>query len=614
MTMPVELTEIRRSQIVTTFGPGGIADVRAGRNGGTAISVIIAGLDAWDESAGETGTGLNHPQTISEPRLQKILGVGGFRLPPVVPTDETGSYLTRERLPGVRFPSWLHCPECHMIKRASKWQDISGDAARYCAECGHRLGKKVHVVPVRFISCCENGHIDEFPWWKWLDHKGECKNRDVFKLESQGAGLSGIRMSCRCGASRSMDGCFGTEAFKGLRCSGSRPWLGDKQEGCDAPVRALLRGASNVYFPALASSLDIPPWADRIQRSLGAIDWNRLAAAPHDQKRLDIIRANDLADRLGMTPEDLLKAVTHRLEMLSHQSDETIRYDEFQAFLNPVSADQVEFEVRPEVVAPEIRQFFSSVISVKRLREVRAIRSFTRIRPPADWRASGSQHFADLALTRKDWLPAIEVRGEGVFLQMNAETLAAWEARLEADDFWAERLRDVNESYRAEFVSRHGADVPIPRQITLRFMMIHSLAHTLMRQLALSSGYSAASLRERLYCDDRYPQMNGLLIYTASPDADGTLGGLSRQARPLRILEVIVDGIQSMRWCSSDPLCIEGVLARSERQNPAACHSCLLAPETSCEEFNRLLDRALLVGTPERRVDGFFSPLLNASR
>ena len=145
-------------------------------------------------------------------------------------------------------------------------------------------------------------------------------------------------------------------------------------------------------------------------------------------------------------------------------------------------------------------------------------------------------------------------------------------------------------------------------------MMIHSLAHTLMRQLALSSGYSAASLRERLYCDDRYPQMNGLLIYTASPDADGTLGGLSRQARTSRILEVVVDGILSMRWCSSDPLCIEGVLARSERQNPAACHSCLLAPETSCEEFNRLLDRALLVGTPDRRHDGFFSPLLNGSR
>jgi hypothetical protein len=612
--MPVELTEIRRSQIVTTFGPGGIADVRAGKNGGTAISVIMAGLDAWDESAGETGSGLNHPQTISEPRLQKILGVGGFRLPPVVPTDDTGSYVNGERLPGIRFPSWLHCPECHQIKRAARWQAFPGDAARYCAECGHRLGRKVHVVPVRFISCCENGHIDEFPWWRWLEHRKDCSNRETFWLESQGAGLAGIRMSCTCGASRSMDGCFGTEAFRGLPCGGNRPWLGDRQEGCPATVRAVLRGASNVYFPALASSLDIPPWADRIQQSLGATDWNRLAGAPHDQKRLDIIRALDLAERLGMTEEDLLRAVTHRLGLLSRQSDETIRYDEFQAFLAPPAGDQVEFEVRAEVVAPEIRQFFNSIISVKRLREVRAIRSFTRIRPPADWRASGSPHFADLSLARKDWLPAIEVRGEGIFLQMNSEALAGWETRLQTDGFWADRLRRVNESYRNEFTRRHGAAVPIPRQITLRFMMIHSLAHTLMRQLALSSGYSAASLRERLYCDEQYPQMNGLLIYTASPDADGTLGGLSRQSRTSRILDVVVDGILSMRWCSSDPLCIEGVLARSEPQNPAACHSCLLAPETSCEEFNRLLDRALLIGTPDRRRDGFFSSLLSESR
>jgi hypothetical protein len=612
--MPVELTEIRRSQIVTTFGPGSIADVRAGFNGGTAISVIIAGLDAWDESAGATGRGLDHPQTISEPRLQKILGVNGFRLPPVVPTDASDRYLNEERIPGVRFPSWLHCPECHKIMQARRWQASPGDAARYCADCGHTLRRKVHVVPVRFISCCENGHIDEFPWWRWLQHKDGCSNRDVFWLRSQGAGLAGLLMSCDCGASRSMDGCFGTDAFRGLQCSGTRPWLGDQQEGCDATVRALLRGASNVYFPALASSLDIPPWADRIQRSLGAIDWNRLAGAPHDQKRLDIIRALDLAEKLDMSAEDLLRAVTHRLEMLSNQSDETIRYDEYQAFMAPPSGDQVEFEVRPEIVAPEIRQFFTSIISVKRLREVRAIRSFTRIRPPADWRASGSPHFADLSLTRKDWLPAIEVRGEGIFLQMNSEALAAWESRLEADGFWAERLRQVNESYRDEFVRRHGADVTIPRRITLRFMMIHSLAHTLMRQLALSSGYSAASLRERLYCDDRHSQMNGLLIYTASPDADGTLGGLSRQARTSRILEVVVDGILSIRWCSSDPLCIEGVLARSEPQNPAACHSCLLAPETSCEEFNRLLDRSLLVGTPDRKRDGFFSSLLSASR
>jgi hypothetical protein len=365
-----------------------------------------------------------------------------------------------------------------------------------------------------------------------------------------------------------------------------------------------------VYFSALASSLDIPPWADRIQQALGLLDWNRLAAAPHDQKRMDIIRANDLAERIGISPEALLQAVNQRLAMLEMQTDETLRFDEYQAFLSGLQDEQVEFEVRHETVPAEMRQFFRSLVRVTRLREVRAIRSFTRLKPPADWRASGSPNFAPLSLERKDWLPAIEVRGEGIFLEFNREMLAAWERRLTSDMYWTDRRKNVDEEYREEFIQRHGPGVPIPRTITFRFLLVHSFAHALMRQMALSSGYSTASLRERLYCDVAPRDMAGILIYTASPDADGTLGGLSRQARPARMLDLIVSAVQAMAWCSSDPLCIDGVMSRTEPLNPAACHSCLLAPETSCEEYNRLLDRALLVGTPQRRTEGFFSPLL----
>jgi hypothetical protein len=134
-----------------------------------------------------------------------------------------------------------------------------------------------------------------------------------------------------------------------------------------------------------------------------------------------------------------------------------------------------------------------------------------------------------------------------------------------------------------------------------------------MRQMALSSGYSTASLRERIYCDAAPRDMAGVMIYTASADADGTLGGLSRQAHGARMLDLVGSAIKAMAWCSSDPLCIDGMMATSEALNPAACHSCLLAPETSCEEYNRLLDRALLVGTPRNRKAGFFSRLLEDS-
>jgi hypothetical protein len=141
---------------------------------------------------------------------------------------------------------------------------------------------------------------------------------------------------------------------------------------------------------------------------------------------------------------------------------------------------------------------------------------------------------------------------------------------------------------------------------------VHTLAHALIRQLSLDCGYSSASLRERLYVEDGGHSMAGLLIYTGSSDADGTLGGLSRQAEPSRVAEFFVEAIRNLAWCSNDPLCIHGE-ASSEPLNRAACHSCALVAETSCETFNQLLDRSVLVGTPENRKLGFFSRLLSGS-
>jgi hypothetical protein len=128
-----------------------------------------------------------------------------------------------------------------------------------------------------------------------------------------------------------------------------------------------------------------------------------------------------------------------------------------------------------------------------------------------------------------------------------------------------------------------------------------------MRQLSLECGYSTASLRERLYSG---PGRSGVLIYTATTDADGTLGGLQRQGEGKRMQATLREAIAAQRWCSSDPLCIRDLMMVSNASNLAACHACLLAPETSCEHFNQFLDRALLVGTPEHPEIGFFADWL----
>ncbi|CAN0536060.1 unnamed protein product, partial [Laminaria digitata] len=267
-----ELGSLRRSQAVGTHGPGAIVDFR-GATGGASISVVAAGLEAWDDRSSKPGLG--NDQVIYEPRLQNKLGVEGFRLPPVAPEVAPGVASKRaDKLLGVRFPQWLLCPSCDRLKRWKKWGSDPGEPALYCHSCSDDMpGAKSrrYVLPVRFVMVCEYGHLDEFPWDFWVEHTRGCKRKQGLQLHAKPtAGLAGLILSClECNQSKSMEGCFNTEALKPLGgCEGRRPWLGDADKGCTGTPRIVQRGASNLYFPVLQSALDIPPWSDPIQRKL----------------------------------------------------------------------------------------------------------------------------------------------------------------------------------------------------------------------------------------------------------------------------------------------------------------------------------------------------------
>jgi hypothetical protein len=201
-------------------------------------------------------------------------------------------------------------------------------------------------------------------------------------------------------------------------------------------------------------------------------------------------------------------------------------------------------------------------------------------------------------------LPAVEVRGEGIFLRFAEQRIVAW-AR--ANPGVLSRAATINAILAAE-CGQQG--MPVPFIITPRLLLVHGLAHAVLRRLSLDCGYSSASLRERLYVSEgvgTVPSMAGLLIYTASPDSDGSLGGLVSLATADRLADIIARSIEDLRWCGSDPVCIEtGPELLGERHSGASCHGCLLVPETACERFNRELDRAILVGTPDHSVVGFF--------
>ncbi|WP_048152478.1 DUF1998 domain-containing protein [Methanolacinia paynteri] len=612
-----DLGKLRRSMVVMTHAPGAIVDFRAD---GAPVSGVVAGLEEWDRNFPPYG--LTNPQKISEPRLEKRLGVGGFRLPPVVDEgyrDESGRPDGR-RLVAVRFPKWLQCPECERIAPFWKWNNDPGRAYRYCPNCSSGR-KKVFVIPVRFIMACESGHIQDFPWHRWVGHKDSCSwnknhHRGFLKLHYERPGLAGLYVSCpECGASRSMDGIFNPDTMMGVtNCYGKRPWLSGPDQNCTKQPITLQRGASNLYFPVLESALSIPPWTDRLQSALG-IYWSSIVGTEDPSERalyIRILARKDLKQVLGefhMTPEELADQIEERLSRYSEDTDPDIRQEEYRQLTsgtNTSREDDREFEMRNINIPNSLSSYFSHIVRVVRLREVRALRGFTRINPPG---GSDDQVISPIFSEDLHWLPAIEVRGEGIFLEFEKKALLKWEKNRDN----IERADKVNNPWLQEWRKRYGAESNPPAKITPRYLLVHTFAHALMRQLTLDCGYSSASLRERLYISEGKTGMAGVLIYTATSDSDGTLGGLQRQGTPGRIEDAVRSAIQSMEWCSSDPLCIHNQElsdASENHFNLAACHACCLAPETSCETYNRFLDRATLIGIPEKLGTGYFTQLL----
>lgn len=608
------LGNLRRSAALMTFGPGSVVDFRAGD---AAVSAVAAGLEEWDRSFPPAG--LANPQRITEPRLQRKLSVAGFRLPPVVDEnwrDDAGNP-DRRTLVAARFPEWLQCPQCDRLAPAGRWSHEPGRAYRYCAGCTQKAPgqRRIYAIPIRFVMACAGGHLDEFPWHVWVGHRKDCRRKeraDLF-LRSERPGLAGLFLSCRaCGARRSMDGVFSAGTWRGFQCRGRRPWLASADETCDREPRALQRGASNLYFPVLESALSIPPWSDALQEALGVYWTPIVRTEPEDRATfIRILAHGDLApvlNELGIGPDELAQQIERRLAKYNDDAILNIRQEEYRQFelgADTTGRDAREFEVRNVPVPDSLTRFFSRIVRVVRLREVRALKGFTRINPPGD---EDSSDVAAIAVGAPGWLPAVEVRGEGIFLAFSQDTLSSWEAH----DIVRDRARTIHEAWRLEWQRRYGTAEPA-WPITPRFLLVHTFAHALMRQLTLECGYSTAALRERLYVSDGDDAMAGLLIYTATSDSDGTLGGLQRQGETHRIGRAVEAAVRAMEWCSSDPLCVGGMISGSDGLSLAACHACVLAPETACEQYNRFLDRALLVGLPDAPDVGFFTSLLGVA-
>ena len=278
--------------------------------------------------------------------------------------------------------------------------------------------------------------------------------------------------------------------------------------------------------------------------------------------------------------------------------EDNYRYQEFMAFNGGITEeiDNKDFLIEKVKGSDYGITCLESVTLVKRLREVRVQTGFTRIRPAGgsdepEAEANKNQliEIVPMSEKRKGWLPGYEVRGEGIFLNININILEAWE-------------REVVGSKRQKIIKNRSIRNPdvfgIVTELTPGFLAIHTFSHLLIRQLSFECGYAASSLRERIYYSNNpNHKMAGVLIYTADGDSEGTLGGLVRQGKPDFLNDIIKKAVDQSKWCSSDPLCIESEGQGYLGLNLAACHACSLLPETSCELLNRYLDRGSVSGT-----------------
>ena len=558
----------RRTNLVSTFGVGSLLPAQDD-------SVMICGLDDWHKG-----------ELITEPRLAHSLGVAEFRSPATWRR-------AKGDVPAVRFPEWSFCTGCR--KLGPYWRVADPETAR-CASCNEA------VSPSRFVVCCLNGHIEDFPYRAWAHEDGSVQHEGHdLRLIAQGhtSALADLVVSCSCGKSRSMAGAFDLAALRGIRrCTGSRPWLDTSDAECDQALRTLQRGSSNVWFAVVRSAISIPSVAGLADSFIAA----KLSDLNPDASAEQI--AAMYKPPAGCSTDDLVRAIERSRNPSATEhapSERELRAEEYQALVQGVGgleADDLFLCEEVDLTDSGVPELVAQISRVGRLREVRALTGFTRIVPSIE---ENEATVAPLVNSGHPlWLPAVEVLGEGVFVRLDDALLEAWTT----SGFALERSKMLLRSQAQ--VSQQSLTAGM--EVSPKSMALHSLAHVLINEMSLTSGYPAASLRERVYDEEGQA---GVLIYTATADSAGSLGGLAGLSDPDRFQQTLGNGIRRARWCTADPVCIESYGSGVNGMNLAACHACLLLPETSCERFNLTLDRAALVGIPERPREGLFGDLFS---
>lgn len=609
--MKKPIGELRPSQLLFTFGVGAIVDL-------PRISALVMGLDEWDARQCPV---LVEDRLLVEVRRRLGAQVEALRRPPTQPEDDVvDPSAPPVGVPVVPFPRWLRCPRCDTLATAESGvfqlveDEFRSDRTRFVHVACARGGRgSVDALNVRFLLACREGHLSDFPWVAYL-YRGQAPSGPVsLTLSEQGPSgdaadiwVKDIRPNPP--VLRPLAEAFGTE----FECPSCYPHLRRRSPPtCASKAKVILLGASNSWFAVTMSALSIPSAVDRLGLAVEQL-WNRLADIPS----LEVLRYVAAPDRMtalaDFPAEQVWDAIEQRRKATPGQlnAPADLRVAEWHALTQPERLPTTG-HFKAESVAPPrgFEQFFKKTTLVQRLREVRALVGFSRIESPGDFGdgpGESSVPIAPLSREAATWVPAVEVNGEGIFLQFDEAMVEAWCRRPDVEGL-ERRFRAAHRQWR-HLRNRQPEDAGFPG---IRHILVHTFSHALMRQLSLGCGYAAASLRERLYTRDAgQPNgpMAGVLIYTSAGDSEGTLGGLVSLGDPEKLGEHVAKALEAMELCASDPLCAEHPPGKDGLTlHGACCHACLFAPETSCERANRYLDRSVLGETFASANLGFFN-------
>lgn len=571
---------VRKTQLITTFGVGSIIDFKDD-------TVVIASTDDWDNNPNDIEEVEN--RKLFNENLSVITGAKYFLMPRT--KHSTNSFSREKNVPAYIFPEKQHCSRCGNIYDI---HELDIKQRHKCPNCKNTL------TAARFIIVCAKGHMDDFPYDWWVHSGKTCPNGNpsprikMVNIHNR-TDIGSLRLECKaCGTTRSMIQIFSNNALNEFKCSCNHPHFKNPKAraeyGCNENVSARLRSSVGVYYSITKSALLIPPWSKKTVQYIQK-NYELLKGIPTE--KLPFFIRQGMHDS-ELSDEDIMRSwnsVEISLDKNKIRTEENVMRDEYDVLSNEDNLHNESFSSYTSKTPQKYSRYIEQIAVVDRLTVTQAFVGFTRI-------IRNEANCVDISQYPKDWYPAVELTGEGIFIRFNKERVHEW----------AEKNSHRYRRMKKKMSESHF----IYDKFSAVYVMLHTFAHLFIREISNVCGYSSASIREKIYSDvdeeNNEIRMCGILVYVSSSDSDSSLGGLISIADDSDVMERILDSmLERAEWCSADPLCISSMQQGYQNLNYAACHDCTLLPETSCERFNVFLDRAAIVGLPDNIESGFFN-------